>query len=331
MAYDRYDSRGGPRDRNPRWSDDRFESHGRRGGDDRGWFERAGEEIRSWFGDEDERRDLSPGDRYQQGREQGWNRDREFSPRGDSDDRGRFWRDRSWDRDDFERDDRFEGSRGIRERSFGQTGSRGRDDYRPITGDYGRSEQFFAAGGTPRGSFNRNDRFDRSPGRDDQRRQMSSSGRSRDFDPHYHTWRERQVDALDRDYDEYSQERQSRFEDDFSTWREQRQSKRQLLGQVREHMEVVGSDEQHVGTIDRVAGDRLILTKSDPEAGGAHHSLSCADIDRIEGERLILSVDADQARKRWRDESRGRALFEREDQGSAGPHVLDRSFEGTYR
>ena len=33
----------------------------------------------------------------------------------------------------------------------------------------------------------------------------------------------------------------------------------------------------------------------------------------------------------WRDEDRGRALFEREDQGSEGPHILDRSFEGTYR
>ena len=30
-------------------------------------------------------------------------------------------------------------------------------------------------------------------------------------------------------------------------------------------------------------------------------------------------------------ESRGRALFEREDQGEMGPGVLDRSFSGTYR
>ena len=49
---------------------------------------------------------------------------------------------------------------------------------------------------------------------------------------------------------------------DFGSWRERRQQKRGLLGQIREHMEVVGNDEQHVGTVDRVAGDRIILTKS---------------------------------------------------------------------
>ena len=46
---------------------------------------------------------------------------------------------------------------------------------------------------------------------------------------------------------------------------------------------------------------------------------------------MILDCSADQARKRWRDESRSRALFEREDQGEMGPRMLDRSFEGTYR
>ena len=96
-------------------------------------------------------------------------------------------------------------------------------------------------------------------------------------------------------------------------------------------MKVVGNDDEHVGTVDRVAGDRLILTKSDPESGGAHHSLSCSEIDRIDGDRVILNTKADDARTRWRDESRERALFEREDQGRSGPHVLERSFEGTYR
>jgi hypothetical protein len=107
--------------------------------------------------------------------------------------------------------------------------------------------------------------------------------------------------------------------------------KRSLLGQIREHMEVVGNDDRHVGTVDHIAGDRIILTKSDPESGGAHHSLSCADVERVEGERVILDCSAEQARERWRDESRSRALFEREDQGEMGPRILDRSFEGTYR
>ena len=80
-------------------------------------------------------------------------------------------------------------------------------------------------------------------------------------DPHYQEWRQRQIDELDRDYDDYRREHQSNFESDFGNWRQRRQTKRQMLGDIREHMEVVGSDDEHVGTVDRVAGDRIILTK----------------------------------------------------------------------
>ncbi len=121
------------------------------------------------------------------------------------------------------------------------------------------------------------------------------------------------MSELDRDYDDYRREHQSKFESDFGSWRDRRQQKRGLLGQIREHMEVVGNDDQHVGTIDKVAGDRIILTKSDPESGGIHHSLSCSEIDRVEGDRVMLDCSAEKARNSWRDESRSRALFERED------------------
>jgi hypothetical protein len=139
------------------------------------------------------------------------------------------------------------------------------------------------------------------------------------------------MSELDRDYDDYRRENQSRFGSDFGSWRERRQHKRGLLGQIREHMEVVGNDDKHVGTVDKVAGDRLILTKSDEDSGGHHHSISCSDIDRVDGNRVILDCSADQAKDRWRDEERNRALFERDDQGEMGPRNLNRSFEGTYR
>jgi hypothetical protein len=211
-----------------------------------------------------------------------------------------------------------------------------------MTGDYGRGDresgQFFAASGYGRGEGGMGD-YDRSQSewaRDPYRRTSRAgtsdrSDRSRHEDPHYDSWRQRHMSELDRDYDDYRRENQSRFEDDFSSWRERRQQKRGLLGQIREHMEVVGSDDQHVGTIDRVAGERIILTRSDPESSGVHHSLSCSDIDRVEGDRVILDLKADDAQQRWRDESRERALFEREDQGEMGPRALGRSFEGTYR
>jgi hypothetical protein len=149
-------------------------------------------------------------------------------------------------------------------------------------------------------------------------------------DRHYGEWRSKQIDQLDRDYEDYARENRSRFEDDFSSWRDQRQQKRGLLGQIREHMEVLGSDGEHVGTVDRTAGDRLILAKSDPESGGAHHSLMCTMIDRVEGNQVFLDTTASEAKQRWRDDSRERALFERDDQGEAGPGTLNRSFSGTY-
>jgi len=317
MAYDRFDPRDRSRDDRSRWSDDRFRDRdrdfrGQRGNpDDRGFFDRASDEVASWFGDDDaERRRREDRMRDERAPDRGyWNDNRGAFARGGSstDDYSRSWR-----------GEMFGGDRerlGDRERFR----ERGRD-YRPLAGDYGRSDE----------------RPDTPWARDEYRTTSRAgtsdwSDRSRHEDPHYRSLRDRHLSELDRDYDDYRSERQSAFESDFGSWRERRQQKRGLLGQIREHMEVVGSDDQHVGTVDKTAGDRIILTKSDPESGGAHHSLSCSDVDRVEGDRVILDCSADQARKRWRDESRSRALFERHDQGEMGPRILDRSFEGTYR
>ena len=148
-------------------------------------------------------------------------------------------------------------------------------------------------------------------------------------DPHYSEWRRRQIDALDRDYDEYRRENQSRFENEFSNWRTTREGKRQLLGQVREHMSVVGSDEEHVGTVDCVRGDRIVLTKGD-SADDRHHSLSCSMVDRVEGDRVILDQPAAEAKRRFESESRERGFFRDEREDERGPHILNRSFSGTY-
>ena len=59
MAYDRYDPqerRWREDDRGPRgW--DRDDRNDRRGQDEPGFFEKMGNEVRSWFGDEDDRDD----------------------------------------------------------------------------------------------------------------------------------------------------------------------------------------------------------------------------------------------------------------------------------
>jgi hypothetical protein len=82
--------------------------------------------------------------------------------------------------------------------------------------------------------------------------------------------------------------------------------------------------------VDKVADGRIILTKSDPNAGGHHHSIPCGWLERVE-DKVFLNKSAEEAMRAWRDEETSRALFERPDSGSEGPHILERSFSGTYR
>jgi hypothetical protein len=68
---------------------------------------------------------------------------------------------------------------------------------------------------------------------------------------------------------------------------------------IREHMEVVGSDGGHVGTVDKVEGDRIKLTKKDdPDGSGAHHHyLSLGAVASVSGGQVRLSVPAEQAKQ----------------------------------
>jgi hypothetical protein len=298
-------------------------SRGGQGSGERGFFERAGDEISSWFGDDEaeRRREMDErsgsswrGDTRSQGRDD--YRDQGRSRFFGSDDRGQRFRDeaprRPYSGRPAERDERSrESARG----TFGGRSDMDRDrGYRPMTGDYGRSSS---------------DRFERDAPDYGRAGAAVASGVAAAHDRHYSEWRQRQIDEIDRDYDEYRREHQSKFESDFSNWRSARQSKRQMLGQIREHMEVVGSDDQAVGKVDKVRGDRVILTKSD-SPDGQHHSVNCAMIDRVEGDKVFLDRKADEARAMFGNEQRDRALYERDDKREPGAHMLNRSFSGTY-
>lgn len=299
MAYDRYETRRGWRDPRSRFSSDFGEnrSFGRswdRDDDDRerGFFERAGDEVASWFGDDEaERRRREDARRF--GDDDSWRRTR--SSTGDDD----FSR---YDRQARFRDEGYR--RPYTGRSFGRGGFGDNQD-RGFGSDRGWSQDRW----TPE-------------------RQREFGSASGVHDPHYGEWRRRQLDELDRDYDDYRRENQSRFESDFSNWRTQRQGKRQLLGQVREHMSVVGSDEEHVGTVDCVKGDRIILTKGDSD-DNRHHALSCSMVDRVEGDRVILDQPASEAKQRFEHLDRPRGFF-REDDDLEDGRILNRAFSGTY-
>lgn len=63
--------------------------------------------------------------------------------------------------------------------------------------------------------------------------------------------------------------------------------------QIREHMEVIGADGAHVGTVDHVDGDKIKLTKADSGEGsheGHHHFLPLSQIADIEGNQIRLSA-----------------------------------------
>jgi len=67
---------------------------------------------------------------------------------------------------------------------------------------------------------------------------------------------------------------------------------------IKEHMEVIGADGVHVGTVDKVEGGRIKLTKKDSGEGshkGHHHFINKGLIAGVEGNKERLSDNADGA------------------------------------
>ena len=73
---------------------------------------------------------------------------------------------------------------------------------------------------------------------------------------------------------------------------------------IKEHMEVIGADGVHVGTVDRVQDGRIKLTKKDSGAQvegaegsheGHHHFISLGLVADVEGDTVRLSANGDVA------------------------------------
>ena len=229
--------------------------------DERGFFERAGEEIRSWFSDEDDRSGQSAWERDREmgrrgSREQyrggsGWQRD---EGRGNFSDRDRYGRGGS----DFEDRSSFGGMAqggygrsGGSDRNQGRGGygpSRGGGEWRSMTdrdrssmGGYGEDRGNFRGGNRGRSQgWGEADRGRRSESNDrDQGSLGYSSGMSGTLggfgnqtfgsgqDDHYRSWRDRQLAELDRDYEDYCREREQNFHSDYDSWRRDRAARGQ--------------------------------------------------------------------------------------------------------
>jgi len=71
--------------------------------------------------------------------------------------------------------------------------------------------------------------------------------------------------------------------------------------EIREHMEVVGSDGGHVGRVDHVVGDEIELAKMDLGAGLKHHMIPVSWVDHVDGDKLCLNMTKDAAKDAWRE------------------------------
>lgn len=67
---------------------------------------------------------------------------------------------------------------------------------------------------------------------------------------------------------------------------------------IKEHMAVVGSDGGHVGTVDKLEGDRIKLTKKDdPDGSGQHHHyIPVSAVDAVNDNEVRLNMPAERAR-----------------------------------
>jgi len=70
---------------------------------------------------------------------------------------------------------------------------------------------------------------------------------------------------------------------------------------IREHMEVIGSDGEHVGRVDKVEGGDIELAKFDFGAGLKHHLIPLSWVDHIEDEKVALNLTKDAAKAAWRE------------------------------
>src|SRR5262249_17071804 len=72
------------------------------------------------------------------------------------------------------------------------------------------------------------------------------------------------------------------------------------LSGIKEHMDVLGSDGEHVGTVDQVEGHMIKLTRSE-SPDGKHHYLSTDFVDYVDDE-VHLTLTAEETVEEWEDE-----------------------------
>lgn len=79
---------------------------------------------------------------------------------------------------------------------------------------------------------------------------------------------------------------------------------------IREHMEVIGADGVHLGTVDRIEGDRIKLIRTDSGEGheNHHHFIPKGLVADVEGDKVRLSARGDVVADLFEQEQTGQPL-----------------------
>jgi len=82
------------------------------------------------------------------------------------------------------------------------------------------------------------------------------------------------------------------------------------FGDIREHMEVIGADGVHLGTVDKVEGNRIKLVRAD--SGVAHEDhhpfIPRGLVAEVEGDKVRLTARADVVADLFEQEEGGQPI-----------------------
>jgi len=79
---------------------------------------------------------------------------------------------------------------------------------------------------------------------------------------------------------------------------------------IREHMEVIGADGVHLGTVDRVEENRIKLIRADSGVGHEqhHHFIPKGLVAEVEGDKVRLTARGDVVADLFEQEESGQPL-----------------------
>ena len=81
---------------------------------------------------------------------------------------------------------------------------------------------------------------------------------------------------------------------------------------IREHMDVIGADGAHIGTVDRVEENRIKLIRADSGIGhdDHHHFIPRGLVAEVEGDKVRLTARGDVVADLFEQEQSGHPLDE---------------------